>query len=214
MADESTENVAPHAGADTTGTPSSAGFVQAQAGHPASVHGVFQSTAFEVARNVLLLLALVYWLGLAHWVYRDARRRLDDRLLVATATALGLVVPYVGLAIYLLFRPPETLADVHAREIEVQALQRQIARPEQHCPVCRTEVEPGFVVCPVCTTKLKQPCVHCEAALDPLWQVCPYCATPVAATPPVATAELDAALTAEAVAAANGKPKRRAATRA
>jgi predicted amidophosphoribosyltransferase len=40
-------------------------------------------------------------------------------------------------------------------------------------------VEPSFLVCPVCTTRLKEACVSCKAPLEPLWQVCPHCETPV-----------------------------------
>ena len=47
------------------------------------------------------------------------------------------------------------------------------------------DVEPGFLVCPVCTTKLKQACAGCKSPLEPLWQVCPYCETPVDAPAPV-----------------------------
>jgi hypothetical protein len=161
---------------------------------------VFHSTAFGVARNLTLFLLVVFWLGLAYWTYRDARRRLDDGWLVATATALALV-PIVGPLIYLLFRPPETLADVRAREIEVRALKAHLRRPEPQCPVCRSGIEKDYLVCPVCTTQLKQPCSRCERPLEPLWQACPYCATPVGATVvESAVADLDAALTAEAVA--------------
>ncbi len=47
------------------------------------------------------------------------------------------------------------------------------------CPVCRAAVESTFLVCPVCTTRLKQACVKCNAPLEALWQICPHCATPV-----------------------------------
>ena len=33
-----------------------------------------------------------------------------------------------------------------------------------HCPVCRAEVEATYLVCPVCTTKLKQACVKLQRA--------------------------------------------------
>ena len=46
-------------------------------------------------------------------------------------------------------------------------------------------VEPEFLVCPVCTTKLKQACVTCKHPLEPLWQVCPYCETPIVRRSPV-----------------------------
>src|SRR3954465_10056118 len=165
------------------------------------LHDIFHSTAFDVTRNLALFFVAVFWIGLAFWVNRDARRRLDDAWLVGTATLVGLV-PFVGPLVYLLFRPPETLADVRAREIEVRALElRLAAKPQPRCPVCRTDIEASYLVCPGCTTTLKQPCVACKAPLEPLWQACPYCATPVGATAaePVAL-DLDAALAAEAVA--------------
>jgi hypothetical protein len=170
-----------------------------------SVHDVFHSTAFDVARNLVLFLAIVFWLGLACWVFRDARRRLDDSWLVATATLLGLVVPYVGAVIYMLFRPPETLADVRVRDLELSALEEELGRHELHCPVCRAEVEADYRLCPVCTTRLKEACAHCSAPLEPSWLACPYCAASTAAPPSAAVADgprlvtpdLDTALTAQ-----------------
>ncbi len=38
---------------------------------------------------------------------------------------------------------------------------------------------PRFVVCPVCTTRLRQSCTSCNAPLEAIWQACPYCATPI-----------------------------------
>jgi hypothetical protein len=175
---------------------------------------IFHSTAFEVARNLGLFLVAVFWLGLAYWVYRDARRRIDDSWLVGTATLVG-AVPFVGPLVYLLFRPPETLADVRARDIEVRALQTRLLAKPPACPVCRSGIQAEYLVCPVCTTQLKEPCVKCTKPLEPLWQACPYCATPVGAK--VETLDLDTALTAEAIAVpqrrrTKSKPRRAAAS--
>jgi double zinc ribbon protein len=159
-----------------------------------SLHDLSHSTGVVVARDVVLLLAVVFWLGLAYWVYRDARRRIGDPFLVFFATLLGLAVPYMGPVVYLLFRPAETLDDVRSRRFELQAFEHQLARSQPACPVCNSAVEPEYIACPVCTTMLREPCARCNAPLEPLWQLCPYCATPVA--PPAA--DLDAALTAEA----------------
>jgi hypothetical protein len=165
----------------------------------ATLHDVFHSTAFTVTRNLVLFFAVLFWLAIAYWTHRDAKRRIDDPWLVATGTVLGLV-PIVGPLVYFLFRPPETLADVRARAIEVQALEARLLRPEPKCPVCRSTVEASFLICPVCTTQLKKPCVACKAPLEPLWQACPYCATPIGAT----AVDLDATLATEAAAQANG----------
>jgi len=172
-----------------------------------SLHSIFHSPAFVLSRNIVGATIVVFWLGLAFWTYRDARRRLDDWLLVGVATLLGLV-PFIGPLAWLIFRPPETLAEIHARHVEVQALEARLVRVEPHCPVCRSTVEPAFLVCPVCTTQLKQPCVTCKAPLESLWQVCPYCMTPVGAV----AVDLDTALTKEAqtVGRSNGKATARA----
>jgi hypothetical protein len=167
-----------------------------------SIHDLVHSTTFVLAGDGLLLLVVVAWLGLAFRVHRDARRRIDNRTLVGLATVTALALPFVGALLYVLFRPPETLADARAREIEMQALRDRLRLPDSHCPICLTDVEDDYLVCPVCTTKLREPCPSCDAALDPLWQACPYCATriPTVAgdgTVPI-VADLDAALTRDA----------------
>lgn len=159
-----------------------------------SPHEIFHSTAFVITRNVAIFLAVVFWLALAFWVYKDARRRVDDPWLVGIAGLLGLVPPYVGPLVYLLFRPAETLADAQARRAELRALEQHLGRGRPACPVCSTTVEPDFLVCPVCTTELRQACPRCDAPLEPLWQVCPYCAREIESI----DADLDAALSAEA----------------
>ena len=138
----------------------------------------FDSDTWLVIRNLGILFLVVFWLAWAYWVFKDARRRIGDPWLVAMATILGLI-PLIGPLVYLFFRPPEYLEDRRERELEIRAMEEQIGQRAAHCPVCRAAVEPDFLVCPVCTTKLKQACSSCKAPLEPLWQVCPYCETPV-----------------------------------
>jgi hypothetical protein len=159
-----------------------------------SLHDLFRLTAFVVARDAAVALAVVFWLGLGLWVFRDARRRIGEPILVLLATLVGFALPYIGAVVYLVFRPSETLEDVHSRRIELQALEQQLARPRPACPVCSSAIEADYIACPVCTTILRDECARCHAPLEQLWQMCPYCATPVG--PP--QADLDAALTAEA----------------
>ena len=127
----------------------------------------FDSEAWFVTRNLLFFFVIVFWLAVGYWTYKDARRRIQDPWLVAMATLLGLVPPFVGALIYMLFRPPEYLDEVRERELEMKAL--QALRPsEERCPVCRSAVETGYLVCPVCTTRLRESCSGCKAPLDPL----------------------------------------------
>lgn len=146
---------------------------------------LFDSGAWDAGRNIALLVVVVFWLATAYWVFKDARRRIEDPWLVALATLIGLVPPFLGPLVYMLFRPPEYVDERRERELEIQAMEVGLAERGLRCPVCRGRVESTFLVCPVCTTRLKQACVECQAPLEPIWQACPYCATPV----PVATGE-------------------------
>ncbi|MCS7007692.1 MAG: zinc ribbon domain-containing protein [Thermoleophilia bacterium] len=138
-----------------------------------------ESVDWTLVRNLAILVVVVLWLASAFWVYKDARRRIADAWLVALASLLGLVPPFLGPIVYLFFRPPEYLADVRERELEIRAMEERLAELERRCPVCRARVEPAYLVCPVCTTRLKQACPSCGQPLESLWQVCPYCATDV-----------------------------------
>ena len=136
--------------------------------------------------NGLLFFAFLLWLSLGYWTYKDARRRIEDPFLIALATLVGAIPPFLGPLIYMLFRPPEYLDDVRERELEIRAIESRLGGTEVKCKVCGHGVEPDFLVCPVCTTKLRSPCVSCNRPLEPAWQVCPYCATPVAVDAAVA----------------------------
>jgi len=143
----------------------------------------FASRTWSFARAGLIAVGVVFWLAIGFWTYKDARRRIANPWLVALATVIGLVPPFFGALVYMLFRPPEYLDEVRERELEIRAIEERLADGRSECPVCRAEVEPSFLVCPVCTTRLKEACVVCKAPLEPLWQMCPHCETPVTRRP-------------------------------
>ncbi len=81
-------------------------------------------------------------------------------------------------------RPPEYLADVRERQLEIAAAEARLAQLEAlACPYCEGDIERTFLVCPHCMRKLKDPCQSCGRPLDPRWSVCPYCEAPVTASP-------------------------------
>jgi hypothetical protein len=144
-----------------------------------SVHDFFGSGVWVAVYRLAIFFVVVFWLAVAFWVYKDARRRIEDPWLVGVSTVLGLIPPFVGAFIYMLFRPPEYLEDVRERELEIKAMEHRLGGQDVHCPVCRAEVESNFLVCPVCTTRLRQACNGCGAPLEAQWQVCPFCETPI-----------------------------------
>ncbi len=143
------------------------------------VHDFFNSGLWRLIWTLALFCVALFYFASVYWVNKDARRRIEDGWFVAMATVLGLLLPFLGAFIYMLFRPPEYLEDVLERELEIRAMEERLARRDLYCPVCRADIQPEYLVCPVCTTRLKQPCGNCGKPLDALWQVCPYCETPV-----------------------------------
>jgi hypothetical protein len=137
------------------------------------------SSAWTTARNAGIVVAGLFWLATAYWVLKDARRRIQHPLLVALASLVGLAIPFLGPLVYLFLRPPEYLDDVRERELEMRAIEQRLTARSLECPVCRAPADPSYLVCPVCTTRLKQGCSSCGAPLEAIWLACPYCATPV-----------------------------------
>ena len=150
----------------------------------AEIFGI-ESDALSTAIKVVILFLVVIWAALIFWTYADARRRMDDPMLIACATAASLF-PYVGTIVYTIVRPPEYLDDVRLRELEMHAVETRLHGTYDLCPHCDYEVEKDFVRCPSCLRRLKEPCRSCNRPLDPAWKICPYCEAEVGATPSTA----------------------------
>jgi RNA polymerase subunit RPABC4/transcription elongation factor Spt4 len=135
--------------------------------------------------NLIILILVVIWLALVYWTYTDARRRIEDPLLVWCATAASLF-PIVGTFVYMIVRPPEYIEDARERELEMQASEARLAQLNQHfCPHCDYQIDREMLTCPNCLHKLKEACVHCGKPLEQTWSICPYCENAVpGALPP------------------------------
>ena len=129
--------------------------------------------------NLLILFLIVVYLALIWWTYLDARRRIEDPVLIACATAAS-VFPYLGTIVYTILRPPEFLEDREERELELRAAELELRqRIESSCPHCEYPIERSYLRCPNCERRLRNPCRKCHKPLDPKWGICPYCETEV-----------------------------------
>ena len=150
---------------------------------PLSGIGDFFSSGYFVAiERVTALFVIAIWFALAFWTAKDARRRIDDPVIVAVCVAAAVLFGPLGVVIYLFLRPPEYISDVRERELEIRAMERRLGADEV-CPYCRNPAEPGFLSCPHCGTKLKNACRRCKSPLDPEWRLCQYCETAVVGGP-------------------------------
>ncbi|MBN1658171.1 MAG: zinc ribbon domain-containing protein [Anaerolineae bacterium] len=136
------------------------------------------------------------WISIVIWTFRDIRSRSRDIFAQILATLMVLVFfplfPLPGLALYMLLRPRETLAEVYERSLEEEALLQGIEE-RLACPGCNRRIEEEFLICPTCHTRLKKACPACGRLLHLRWNLCPYCgavqtAVKAAPSPPEAVA--------------------------
>ena len=139
----------------------------------------------NLAVKLLLLFLIAIWAALVFWTYADARRRIEDPMLIGCAAAASLFFPFVGTIVYMIVRPPEYIDDVRERELEIAAAEARLHSIEHMaCPYCDFEIEKTFLRCPSCLRRLKEPCGTCGRPLDPRWKICPYCEAEVGQAAP------------------------------
>ena len=128
--------------------------------------------------NLVVLFAVVVWIALVAWTYLDARRRIQDPVLVTCAAGASLF-PFVGTIVYTILRPPEFLEDARERQLEIRAAELRVRQlEEQSCPNCGYPIERTYLRCPDCRARVNEPCESCQKPIDPRWTICPYCETP------------------------------------
>lgn len=120
---------------------------------------------------------LILWLTSVAWVFRDVRQRTDDLITQLVGVAIAIFFPIVGLPVYMVLRPRETLQDSYDRQLEENVILSELHN-QNICPNCRRPAQADFVVCAYCATSLKQACQQCGRLLHVQWRHCPYCAAP------------------------------------
>lgn len=126
----------------------------------------------QLGTQLCLVFYVVFVVALAFWMWRDAHRRGAMSWFWAIA---ALPFSVAAWAIYMMVRPPETLDDVHERELEIAARRAELNLHGATCPNCFKPVEQEFLICPTCMKKLKKPCGSCGRPIKLSWSVCPYC---------------------------------------
>jgi len=117
---------------------------------------------------------LAFWLSMVIWTFRDMRSRSTDFFAALLAGLMVLLFGPIGLLLYLLLRPRETLAEAYDRALEEEALLREI-ESRVVCPTCSQSTDPDWMLCPFCHTQLKKPCAECGKLMEMPWRLCPYC---------------------------------------
>jgi hypothetical protein len=119
------------------------------------------------------------WLSLVFWTYRDVRSRTQDRIVHILAALVVLLLNLLGVVIYFILRPRQTLDEAYQLSLEEEALLSQI-ESRMVCPGCGANADIAWQVCPHCHTRLRKSCARCGKLMELPWQICPYCSAPAA----------------------------------
>lgn len=138
--------------------------------------GDWQTTA-KIAGTLTVAYLLLIWLASILWAFRDIRSRSADPVSQIVGVGLVTFFPLLGIALYLIVRPSETLAESYDRELEQQAIRSELGALTS-CPTCYFEVQSDFVACAYCRTPLREGCRTCGKLLSLDWRYCPYCEAP------------------------------------
>ena len=130
-------------------------------------------TLFGIAFGAAFIAAL--WLSLVIWTYRDIRSRARDPLARVLAVLVVAVLFLPGLLVYAILRPARTLEEEYQRTLEALL---QTIEEVPVCPGCSRHIEPDWMACPHCHTRLKKRCHQCGRLMELPWNLCPYCTTP------------------------------------
>jgi RNA polymerase subunit RPABC4/transcription elongation factor Spt4 len=125
---------------------------------------------------------LLLWVATVLWAFRDIRSRTLDPISQVIGIAVVALMPFFGLAIYLIVRPSETLAEAYERELEQEAIRTELMA-NAPCPNCNRPVERDFILCAYCRTPVREECTRCRKLLSLDWRNCPYCGTARLARP-------------------------------
>jgi RNA polymerase subunit RPABC4/transcription elongation factor Spt4 len=115
-----------------------------------------------------------FWVAMGLWTFNDIRSRSRDWLIILLACVLVMVFPIVGLVLYLMIRPKDTLAEVYDRALEEEALLRELEET-MACHTCGVPVKENWVYCPNCHNQLQHSCVACGKLVRNEWEICVFC---------------------------------------
>jgi RNA polymerase subunit RPABC4/transcription elongation factor Spt4 len=134
----------------------------------------FSSPLWQFIVYLGYFMGAAVWLAGAYWIFKDARRRIEDPIVIGVCVAAGLVFGPLGWIVYAIARPSELVAEKRMRELDMQMMERTLSE-DSRCPNCKAAVRDDYLVCPSCGSRLRTQCRSCRRPIEPGWRVCPYC---------------------------------------
>jgi hypothetical protein len=117
---------------------------------------------------------IVFWLVVLYWVWLDSGDRTSNKIVRCSYVLLVAVLNVIGLIIYLIIRPGQTIEEIYWADLERRYLKYETAELGD-CPQCGRQLFPGYTFCPNCRYKIKRRCKNCQVFIDKKNKFCPHC---------------------------------------
>ena len=137
-------------------------------------------STLQVVGMLLAAYVLLLWLAVIVWVYRDISSRTKDLLARTGSVIWSIICPFLGLPIYFVLRPRQSLQDRYESSLTREAILADLS-VDISCPDCNRLVSDEWTFCPFCQIELKKKCRNsqCDSFMDFSWSACASCGTTV-----------------------------------
>jgi hypothetical protein len=132
------------------------------------------SIDFKFVGQVLSYGLVVFWFVVLYWVWLDSGERTSNKTVKISYVILVALLNIVGLLVYLIIRPSQTIEEIYWADLERRYLKYETAELGD-CPKCGSQLFPGYTFCPNCRYKLKMKCPRCKTYVDKKNKFCPHC---------------------------------------
>ncbi len=143
-----------------------------------AVGSFFDNPVLQLGFQLFAVYWVVLWIAAAYWAFRDVQGRSDNA--IAPYLAATFVIAFtpilfpLAIFTYRIVRPHERIGDVYERNLAEEAMLAEIeAIP--HCPSCDRRVDPAWIICPTCRTRLNRVCPNCSRLVGLDWSLCAWC---------------------------------------
>lgn len=134
------------------------------------------SSTFDLLKTGILAYLGLLWLSLIIWVTRDSINRSKSLLFQTFCILLNILIPFLGVLLYLIIRPGKTNSETYYEELEHQLLLENKQEVSANiCQKCMKSLTNDFVFCPSCGAEAQKPCSECKKYFSNLYEFCPHC---------------------------------------
>jgi len=133
------------------------------------------SESFGTIKIAVIGYFSLLWLSTIIWVTRDALNRSNSIFFQAFSILLNILVPFLGVLLYLIIRPGKTRMEKYYEELERNMLEENEIGDTNTCDKCLTPVDKDYKFCPNCASSLKKTCKKCRCTFPNIWNICPFC---------------------------------------